>query len=100
MSRYVITERAQAEAPADTDRGAGAVARASGVYDLRDTQADRVICSTRLRPPWPEGSPRPAGSAEHRRGARMSSLPVLCLVCLLSIWVSASLVELYLYFAW
>jgi hypothetical protein len=46
MSRYVITERAQAEAPADTDRGAGAVARASGVYDLRDTQADRVICST------------------------------------------------------
>jgi hypothetical protein len=30
----------------------------------------------------------------------MSSLPVLCLVCLLSIWVSASLVELYLYFAW
>jgi len=47
LSRYQITERNdQGDASLDNSRKAQAFKRASGMFDLRDTQSGHVICAS------------------------------------------------------
>lgn len=46
MSRYIITERLDANKPSNADPKAQAFGRHSGIYDIRDSHSHNVICAS------------------------------------------------------